>query len=50
MKLFDLGEILITKSIKSILEKEPMLDVTLSIILEAYQTGDWGIICDEDKQ
>lgn len=47
--LFKLGQIVITQGIKAIIDKEPILEVTLEVLLEGYQQGDWGIVCDQDK-
>jgi hypothetical protein len=50
LKMFKLGQIFITQGIKEIIKEEPILEVTLEVLLESYQRGDWGIICDEDKR
>jgi hypothetical protein len=48
-KSFELGQVLITQGIKEILDKNPILQITLDIHLESYQACSWGITNKDDR-
>jgi hypothetical protein len=48
-KSFELGQVLITQGIKEILDKNPILQITLDIHLESYLACNWGITNKDDR-
>lgn len=48
-KSFELGQVLITQGIKEILDKNPILQITLDIHLESYSACNWGITGEDDR-
>ena len=50
MKKFDLGKVVMTQGIMSLIEKEPLLDIEIGSSLYSHCINDWGNLCEEDKQ
>lgn len=49
-QLFPLGQLVYTASIQTLLEYEKISNADLFGILRRHALGDWGDLCDEDKQ
>ena len=47
---FELGEVLITKGVNSLLVNKTLLKNNLYEFLQRHSSGDWGNVCDEDKE
>ena len=49
MRKFDLGKVVMTQGVMSLIEKEPLLDIEIASSLYSHCINDWGELCEEDK-
>ena len=49
-QLFQLGQLVYTASVQHLIEKETISNIDLFTILRRHASGDWGDLCEEDKQ
>lgn len=49
-QLFQLGQLVYTASVQNLIEKEIISNIDLFNILRRHAKGDWGDLCDEDRQ
>jgi hypothetical protein len=48
--MFDLGHQVMTSGVSNWIQGNPSRIISLSKILNRHKSGDWGDVCDEDKQ
>jgi hypothetical protein len=49
-KFFNMGQIVVTKSINDLMAAEQKFAVEVTVALQRYAVKDWGNLYDEDKQ
>ncbi|MBU5478419.1 hypothetical protein KQI69_04285 [Eubacterium sp. MSJ-13] len=49
-KFFNMGQIVVTKSINDLMAAEQKFAVEVTVALQRYAVKDWGNLDDEDKQ
>ena len=50
MKKFDLGQVVMTQGVMSLIEKEPLLEIEIGSSLYSHCINEWGNLCEEDKK